>query len=252
MLYRAILETFLALCLIWCNFKSMGKKTIIKLKNLDLFHGKKQILKDINLTIKESEIITIIGPNGSGKTSLLSVLAGIKPVNKKGCLIKQDVRVAYMPQKITLNPHLPITVFAFLRLTNDANKIESIAHELNISNILDKQIYEISGGELQRVLLANCFLAQPQLMILDEPVSSMDINSAELFYKKISDFGQSTKCATIMASHDLYVVMKNTDRVVCLDARICCQGCPSEVIAHQEFIKLFGKNVAFYQHQHKS
>ncbi|MBQ4874914.1 MAG: metal ABC transporter ATP-binding protein [Rickettsiaceae bacterium H1] len=228
----------------------MEKNHIIEVKNLNFAFGKLKILENIDLNIRKGEIITIIGPNGSGKTSLLSILAGITPIKHECYKKKKGVTISYMPQKITFDKVLPITVKEFLYLTVNKNQINEIAEELNITKILDKQVYEISGGELQRVLLANCLLAKPQVMILDEPISSMDINSATLFYKLISDFRLRTGCSIVMASHDLYVVMKNTDRVICLNGKIQCEGKPNEIISHKKFINLFGENVAFYQHHH--
>ena len=228
----------------------MNKSHIIEIKNLNFYRNKLKILENINLSIREGEIVTIIGPNGGGKTSLLSILAGIIAIKNNHYVRKKNIVISYMPQNIRLNPTLPITVASFLYLTNSKRKIHEISEELNVTQILDKQIHQISSGELQRVMLANCFLAEPQLMILDEPVSNMDINSAKLFYRLISNFNIKTNCSIVMASHDLYVVMKGTDSVICLDRKIRCAGKANEIVSHQEFISLFGENVALYKHHH--
>lgn len=229
----------------------MNDKYILEVKKLDFYRGKLKILNNINLSIRAGEIVTIVGPNGSGKTSLLSILAGIIPVSQTCYSINKGLVIGYMPQNINFDPVLPITVLDFLCLINSQDNIGEIAQEVGIVKILDKNIYEISRGELQRVLLANCLMREPQLMILDEPVSSMDINSSTLFYNLISSFCNRTNCSIIMASHDLYVVMKNTDRVLCLDGKICCEGKPHEIVTHKEFINLFGKNIALYEHDHE-
>ncbi len=226
----------------------MQQNYIVELKNLNLKYGNHNVLENVNLKIKDDEIITIVGPNGSGKTSLLLCLAGIIKINRSCYTRKSNLVISYMPQNIGFDPVLPITVFSFLCLTKTKDKIYSIAEEVGIEDILERQMYELSGGEIQRVLLANCLLAQPQLMILDEPVSNMDINSAKQFYKLISKFRDSTNCSIVMASHDLYVVMKNTDRVICLDGKIHCEGKPHEVSINKEFVNMFGSNFTIYEH----
>ena len=223
---------------------------IITAQDLNFSYGKKRVLQDINLKINTGEILTIIGPNGSGKTSLLRILAGIIKIKNPQIIRRKNLKISYMPQSIRFDPILPITVGHFLSLSNDKKQIKKIAVEIGIENILDKQIYEISGGELQRVLFANCILAEPQLMILDEPVSNMDIKSADSFYRLIAKLQKKNNCSIVMTSHDLYVVMKNTDRVICLDNTIHCQGKPHEVYTNKEFIRLFGKSVALYEHDH--
>lgn len=227
----------------------MNKKPIITLNKLNFYRDKALVLQDINLEIYQGEIITIIGPNGSGKTTLLSILAGIIKTNKVH--INTQLTTAYMPQYIKFDATLPINVFKFLSLSHPQERIFSILEKLEIADIIYSQMYELSGGELQKVLFANCLLAQPNIMILDEPVSSMDINSSSLFYTLLAKFRACSNCTIVMASHDLYVVMKNTDRVICLNKKIHCEGKPNEIVVHNEFINLFGKNITLYEHHHQ-
>lgn len=229
----------------------MKKNTIIQIQNLDYYYGKSIILQNIDLEVVAGEIVTIIGPNGSGKTSLLRILAGIIKVKQGSYIKKKDLVISYMPQNLKFDPVLPLTIKSFLSLGNASKQeIDKVMTDLDMTHLLQKQVYEISGGELQRVLLANCLLTKPDVMILDEPVSNMDIKSTTSFYNLISKVRQSINCSIVMASHDLYVVMKKTDRIICLNNKVCCQGKPSDICTHKEFLNLFGQSIAVYDHHH--
>ncbi|UAT42954.1 metal ABC transporter ATP-binding protein [Anaplasmataceae bacterium AB001_6] len=225
-----------------------------KILDIDSVYFGNDILIDINMCIYENEILTIAGPNGSGKTSLLKIIAKInKP--KKGRIIQYNnkLKIAYMPQQIMFNKMMPLTLREFINIGNIKNNFDDhLLDKLSIKHILEKQITEISGGEKQKAILARCIKKNPDLMLLDEPVNSMDIETKSKFYDILNFIKKEKKYAIVMASHDLHTVMQNTDRVICLNNKICCSGKPEEINKDKNFINLFKNNISLYQHDHKS
>ncbi len=231
---------------------------LLKIENLSLIIDNKQILDKVSFDINRNKIITIIGPNGSGKTTLARCILGlIKPTN--GHLwFKKELKIGYMPQKINLNPNLPLRVndFLELKIKQKINKefLSCIIDETGIENILSHPLQKISGGEMQRVLLARALLNKPDLLILDEPTQGIDINGQVEFYKLIDKLRIERNITSLIISHDLYMVMKSTDYVICLNHHICCEGSPSFINKQQDFHNLFSnealKNFSVYEHHH--
>lgn len=224
-------------------------RAIIKLKDANLPNGR---LKNISMDVFDNEIITIIGPNGGGKTSLLKLIANIERPISGSVIVKKNCRISYMPQHIKFDDMLPMTVKNFLRINNQitSEEISNMTKMFGISEISDSQVNKISAGELQKVLFTKCILVNPNVILLDEPVSNLDLKAQENFYAILEKVKYEKKCTIIMASHDLHIVMNKTDRVICLNNSISCQGTMKDVEYHQEFIDLFGKNVAPYRHYH--
>ncbi|PIR39677.1 MAG: zinc ABC transporter ATP-binding protein ZnuC [Alphaproteobacteria bacterium CG11_big_fil_rev_8_21_14_0_20_39_49] len=235
-------------------------KELINCKDISVSFGGRDVLKGVSLIVSKKEIVTIIGPNGSGKTTLLKTICGIQQSTKGKVKVSKNTVIGYMPQKIHIEKILPLTVRRFLRLNGTSKKlrsiedVESIAIKFNISNILKQQVHDISGGEMQRVMLARAVLLHPDLLILDEPTQGLDINGQAEFYNLISHIRDEIGCGIIMVSHDLHMVMASTDKVVCINQHICCEGTPEDINEHPEYIALFGKknaeNVAIYTHNH--
>lgn len=230
-------------------------KFLIKIQNLGLKIKEKIILEDINLTISPQEIITIIGPNGAGKSTLIKIILNlIKPSN--GLIIKNtQLKIGYMPQNSLFPEQIPISAMKFLQLNNNIDlKKQILAYpELNIEHLLPKSIHDLSGGELQRILLMRALLNNPNLLVLDEPTKSIDVNGQIEFYKLCATLKNKINCAIFMASHDLHFVMSDVNSVICLNKHICCQGLPSDISNHQEYINMFGNTVnqlGFYHHHH--
>lgn len=235
----------------------MDNKLILKVTDLSVKLNDKQILNNINLELHQGKVVTIIGPNGGGKTTLIkSILNLIKPSSGK-IWLKSKIRFGYAPQKINLNPILPITVSYFLNLNRkniSNNFIKKIIKDTHIEAILDSPLQNISGGELQMVLLARALLNKPDLLILDEPTQGVDIKGQLRFYSIINQLRQEKKISIIIVSHDLFMVMKNTDYVFCLNQHICCEGNPTFINQQEDFHKLFGKDAlqgfSVYEHHH--
>ena len=200
-------------------------------------------------------IISLIGPNGAGKTTLVRVLLGlIKPdAGKIEC--SPQLVASYLPQKLSLQPAMPLTVRRFMELSISARdkSITDALQEAGVARLAGAELHSISGGELQRVMLARCLLRNPGLLVLDEPDQGMDTAGQQVLYQLITDIRDRYQCAVLMVSHDLHLVMAATDDVVCLNHHICCTGRPESISGHPEFLQLFGKPVnelAVYSHHH--
>jgi zinc transport system ATP-binding protein len=216
----------------------------------------KEVLTDITLEIKPGEVVTIVGPNGSGKTSLLKVLLGaIKPT--KGRVERHtDLQLGYVPQNLYVEAMLPITVSRFLSLPRRKPRHEILdALEIaGVAGVEKQQIMGLSGGQFQRILLARALLDRPNLLLLDEATQGLDQLGKADFYRHIEKIRRETNCAVMMVSHDLNIVMRQTDRVICLNKKICCQGRPAHVSASPEYHELFGTgedHLALYHHHYE-
>jgi len=229
---------------------------LIKTRSLGLVFEGRSVLHDVDFTISAGEIVTIVGPNGSGKSSFLKCLIGAVQPTSGTIWRKPGLRIGYVPQKLQLDAAFPMTVARFLRLADGGTAQEraTMIAKMGISGILDSQISTLSGGQLQRVLLAHALIARPDLLILDEAAQGLDQPAVTGFYHLIEDVRRDMGCAILMVSHDLHVVMSASDRVVCLNGHVCCQGTPTVVANAPEYRQLFGAGtagtLALYQHNH--
>ena len=231
---------------------------LLKLENISVTIDDKQILSKVSFSIERGKIVTIIGPNGSGKTTIARCILKLIAPSSGKIWYKNGLKIGYMPQKIELNPNLPLTVLDFLglRVKDKINQasLNNIIEEVGIADILAHPLQKISGGEMQRTLLARALLAAPDLLILDEPVQGVDINGQIEFYQLINKIRVEKQISILTISHDLHMVMKNTDYVICLNQHICCEGVPSFISQQQNFHKLFNNealmNFSVYEHHH--
>lgn len=213
----------------------------------------KSVLQDISFDVGRGEITTIIGPNGSGKTSLIKILAGILKPSSGSVKYLLCTKMSYMPQSINIDKTFPLNGYDFITTSNykiDKQRFEKLIEVTGIHKLLREQIFQISGGELQKLLLVKALVVKPDVMILDEPVSAMDIHSREKFYEIIKEESTESGCTIIMTSHDVHVVMSKTNKVICLNHRICCEGTPDNIVNNEKFIAMFGTNLGLYKHSH--
>ena len=221
---------------------------MLRLDNLGIQRDGRWILRDISLQIDAGQIVTLVGPNGCGKTTLLRALLGLIPLTTGRIEKKPDLRIGYMPQKLHIEATMPLTVARFLSLGPAFS--EEVLGTLRITSLLDKSMHVLSGGELQRVLLARALMNNPEFLVLDEPLQGVDVNGQSEFYRHILEARARLNCSILMVSHDLHVVMAKTDQVVCLNHHICCSGTPEAVKMDPAFIHLFGDSAALYAHKH--
>ena len=229
---------------------------LIAASNITVNRGETKILDDVSITIGESEFITILGPNGGGKSMLLKCLMGFYIPDNGTITRKRHLRIGYVPQQFTSEQTMPISVGQFLRLRKkvSAEELETIAAETNIGALVNKPLNILSGGELQRILVARALIGAPDVLILDEPAQNLDISGQLSFYKLLSEIYEKRSFTILMVSHDLHMVMATTKKVICLFHHVCCSGEPQVVTKDPEFITLFGNDMAemmaVYQHGH--
>ncbi|WP_111537007.1 metal ABC transporter ATP-binding protein [Palleronia aestuarii] len=214
------------------------------------------VLDDVDFTIRRGEIVTIVGPNGSGKSTLLrTILGGVRP--SRGRIDRAPgLRLGYVPQRLALDPTLPMTVTRFLGLTRriPPRERDAALTRAGIPDLGGQQMADLSGGQFQRVLLARAILENPDLLILDEATAGLDQPGAAAFYRRLEEVRSETGCAVLMVSHDLHVVMSASDRVICLNGHVCCEGTPQVVAEAPVYRALFGEGtqgaLALYRHRH--
>ena len=231
---------------------------LIEISNLNVAYGRKKVLKDVNLTLSKNEIVTIVGPNGSGKTTLFKSIIGSVPITSGKVFIKPNLKIGYVPQVLNIDRSMPLTVERFLKLAKNRNDqgLLKARQIVGSDDLLPNQISDLSAGQLQRVLLGHALMNDPDILLLDEATRGLDQPGSAAFYKKIEEIRDTTGCAILMISHDLHVVMSASNRVICLNGHVCCQGEPKTVASSPEYKAMFGSKVegtlALYQHNHSN
>ncbi len=232
-----------------------GNDLLVKLSNAGVFKGNKWLVRDVDLEIHRGKIVTLIGPNGSGKTTTAKIALGLYK-NIKGTVERFSNNISYVPQKVSIDWTLPLRVIDFMVLTQ-ALKPEDITYALSLTGVehlKNNNLRDLSGGEFQRVLLARAIAKKPELLVLDEPVQGVDFNGEVALYDLIKKISETLKCGILLISHDLHVVMSATDYVVCLNGHVCCCGTPKDVAKSDHYKELFGEKssqlLSIYEHNH--
>jgi zinc transport system ATP-binding protein len=233
-----------------------ANQPLIKAENIGLDIDGHSLLSNVSMEVHPEEIVCIIGPNGAGKTTLIRLLMGIEPISNGNIIRKKGLIIGYVPQKLPIDPTLPLPVHRLMTLTikKPKKQISAALRETGIEHLINAQVCTLSGGEFQRVLLARALLREPHLLVLDEPVQGVDFAGEAELYELIKKIRDNYGCGVLLISHDLHVVMAATDRVICLNGHVCCAGSPDTVSRHPEFAQLLGgtssKAYAIYSHQH--
>lgn len=231
-------------------------ETLIHVDQVSLNHHGKTVLDDVSFKLKAGEFITLIGPNGAGKSSLIKILLGLIKPDSGRITRSSNICLGYTPQKFTSNEFIPISVLGFLQLNQkvESDFLHHTAQLTGVEFLLNNELKNLSGGEMQRVLLTRALLAKPNILILDEPAQNLDVNGQMHLYQLIRDIHQNQGCAVLMVSHDLHRVMKESTQVLCLYHHICCMGQPETILKDSQFNDLFADQMdelmATYEHHH--
>ena len=230
-------------------------KPLVKLNNAGVYRDDKWLVKGVSLEINKQEIVTLIGPNGSGKTTTGKLILDILQPDEGGVSLNTK-QIAYVPQKINIDWAIPLRVIDFMNITSKLHKSEIIQSlELTgVDHLIYKNLLSLSGGEFQRVMIARSIAKKPELLILDEPVQGVDFNGEITLYNLIKEISDKLKCGILLISHDIHFVMSSTDHVICLNGHVCCSGTPNDVAKNPAYIELFGEtaasSISLYRHDH--
>ena len=236
--------------------KSDDRELLIRADGISYSQGKRLILDCVSFELRRAQITTIIGPNGAGKSTLTNIVNGLIS-NYSGTIERSPaLRIGYLPQKVYVNTLMPLTVERLLCLTRQstAAEIEQALAQSEVTYLRQRQVRSLSEGELKRVLLARTTLGKPDLLVLDEPTAGVDVSGEIRMYQLIGELRDQLQCAVLLVSHDLHLVMSQTDQVLCLNQHLCCSGLPESVSQHPEYLALFGQqaseSIAVYAHHH--
>ena len=228
---------------------------LVKLENAGVYKSSKWLVKGISFEVNNGQIVTLIGPNGSGKTTTAKMILNILNADE-GLVTSNTNKMAYVPQKINIDWTMPLRVIDFMKITSSINNAQ-ITEALTLTGVeklLYDEVHNLSGGEFQRVLIARAVAKKPKLLVLDEPVQGVDFNGEIALYNLIKKISDKLNCGILLISHDMHFVMSATDHVICLNGHICCSGTPSAVVKNPAYIKLFGEHnaetLSYYQHHH--
>lgn len=231
-------------------------KSLLDVRSVSLERSGRAILDSVDVSVTAGRIVTLIGPNGAGKTTLVRVMLGLEKPDAGSVIRAPGLRVGYMPQRLVVPEHMPLSVDRFIRLGGRVGRdvLRELAAEVGVAHLLARPMQGLSGGEHQRVLLCRALLRNPDLLVLDEPVQGVDVGGQAALYQLIARIRERRGCGVVMVSHDLHLVMAATDEVLCLNRHVCCAGHPDAVSRHSEFLALFGpevqRSMAPYTHHH--
>jgi zinc transport system ATP-binding protein len=238
------------------NAPDSTNRILIDVRNLTVKNQANTLVDNVSLSVSRGEIVTIVGPNGSGKSTTLKAILGILKPQSGSIKVAAKTRIGYVPQKLEINWAMPLSVCRFMRLTqrHSDTEIDNALQLTRVQHLKDREMTALSGGEFQRVLIARAMASRPDLLVLDEPVQGVDFNAEVDIYRLIAELRDTHNCGVLLVSHDLHIVMAQTDTVVCLNGHVCCSGTPHAVTSSTEFQNLFGvrgaQALAIYQHHH--
>lgn len=231
-------------------------KSIVSIQDVSVVRNSQKILDSISADISPREIVAILGPNGAGKTTLLKCILGLLPYtgeinvlgNKPTDALKS---VGYVPQRFAFDKGFPLTVGEFLNLSSKDNKtIQQALEEVEMADLINHPLGALSGGQLQRVLIARAIMNNPELLLLDEPTAGIDQEGEKDFYEIIKHLNKDHNTTIIMISHEVSVVYAHATQVLCLNKNLCCIGKPRETLTNEMLEKLYGADAAIREHAH--
>lgn len=235
---------------------AVAPEVVVDVRGAGVRRGGRWLVENVDFSISRGEIVTLIGPNGSGKSTTAKMVTGVLKPDVGSVVRQAGLRVSYVPQKLGIDWTLPLSVKRLMTLTSrhDGAEIMAALAAVGIAHLANDEVQHLSGGEFQRALLARAMIRKPDLLVLDEPVQGVDFSGEVALYDLIKQIRDDTRCGILLISHDLHVVMAETDTVICLNGHVCCRGTPASVARSPEYLKLFGARaaatLAIYQHHH--
>ena len=232
------------------------QETLVELDGAGVNRAGRWLVRGVSLSIRKGEILTLIGPNGSGKSTTARMALGVLNPDEGRAMRQPGLKVGYVPQKVSIDWTLPLTVERFMRLTGNIARadVDAAMERTGVSKLRHEEVRSLSGGEFQRVMLARAIARKPDLPVLDEPLQGVDFSGQIVLYELISKLRNELGCGILLISHDLHVVMAATDQVICLNGHVCCHGTPVAVASSPEYRQLFGDRavptLAVYEHHH--
>jgi zinc transport system ATP-binding protein len=222
---------------------------ILKVKNLNVRLDNEEIIRDLSFEVKKGDILTILGPNGAGKTVLLKTLLGILPYRGEIAWQKK-VKIGYVPQRLPFVKDIPMNVGEFFKLKQTTEKeIKEILNSVGFrEDFLEKKTGELSSGQFQRILVAQALIGNPEVLFFDEPTTGIDIGGEETIYALLLRLKEKRNLTVLLVTHDLSVVFKFSNFVICLNKCPICQGAPKDVLGSETLRQLYGEEVKFYEH----
>jgi len=229
---------------------------LVSLHNVGVRRNGRWLVRGVEFSVSPGEIVTLIGPNGSGKSTSAKAAIGVLKPDEGQVERRAGLKVGYVPQKLAIDWTLPLTVRRLMTLTGPLpeREITAALASVGMSHMAGAEVQHLSGGEFQRALLARAIARKPDLLVLDEPVQGVDFSGEIALYDLIKSIRNTAGCGILLISHDLHVVMAETDTVICLNGHVCCRGTPQAVSQSPEYRRLFGarasETLAVYSHHH--
>lgn len=236
--------------------KSLNGQPLVSLHEAGIMRDGKWLVRGVGLHVGAGEIVTLIGPNGSGKSTTAKMALGLVEPQEGTSARRKGLRIGYVPQKLAIDWSLPLTVERFMWLTGkvSSKQAKTALQRTGVAHLRHEQLRTLSGGEFQRALLARAIAREPELLVLDEPVQGVDLAGQVALYELIGAVRDDLGCGVLLVSHDLHIVMAATDRVICLNGHVCCEGTPASVVESEQYRQLFGAHasptLAVYEHHH--
>ena len=214
-------------------------------------------IEEVTFDVAKDTVAALIGPNGSGKTTVIKAVLGLIPYQGEirvfgSPVSKMYSKIGYVPQRFTFDPTFPITVLEFISLVGKVskNKIRETLEYVGAGELESRKMATLSGGQIQRVLLARCLVKDPKLLLLDEPEAGVDVGGEQTFYDIVEHLVEKKGVTAIISSHELDIVYTYASQVVCINHRMLCSGIPKKVLNQETFEKLYGRSLKFYGHDH--